>query len=57
MVRRVRIVTSGVSSPVELATSGPTTSILVVSSGPSSPVRSNDILVVGTEYRVRFNRE
>lgn len=57
MVRRVRIVTSGISSPVEVVTGGPSSPIIVVSSGPSSPVRSNDILVVGTEYQVRFNRE
>lgn len=54
---RVRVVTSGVSSPVKVVTQGPATPILIVSSGPSMPVRSNDALVVGTEYRVRLDRE
>ncbi len=54
---RVRVVTSGVSSPVKVATQGPATPIIVVNSGTSSPVRSNDVLNVGTEYRVRFDRE
>ncbi len=53
---RVRVVSSGVSSPVEVVLEGPSTPILIVTSGPSTPVRSEDILVVGVEYRVRFNR-
>ena len=52
---RVRVVTSGVSSPVKVVTQGPATPIIVVNSGPSIPVRSNDSLVVGSEYRVRFD--
>lgn len=57
MVTRVRVVTSGVSSPVKVVTQGPASLILVVNSGPSTPVRSNDALVVNTEYRARFDRE
>lgn len=54
---RVRIVTSGTSSPVKVVTRGPATPIIIVSSGPSMPVRSDDTLIVGTEHRVRFDRE
>lgn len=54
---RVRVVTSGPSSPVTIVTQGPATPILIVDSGPSSPVRSEDTLNIGIEYRVRFNRE
>lgn len=56
MTRRVRVVSSGASNPVKVVSRGPSTPILIVDSGPSIPVRSDGILVVGVEYRVRFNR-
>ena len=52
--RRVKVVTTGPSDPIQIATEGPGDPVIVVASGPAEPVRTDEELEVGNAYRVKF---